>query len=140
MESNVDLMQMLDARERRALRQRELLAQYRRPMVSFTMNIAGPVKNSPLIRRGYALGRQALMGQLRRIGAEVLHREEIDEPTGCEGLWAVDMDAAKLKAVTCEIEDGSELGRLFDMDVLTPEGDKLDRPAPRRCLICGGPA
>ena len=42
----VSLMEMLDARERRARRQRELLEQYRQTLLCFTMNIAGPVKNS----------------------------------------------------------------------------------------------
>ena len=48
----VTLLEMLEARERRALRQQALLNQYGKTMVCFTMNIAGPVKNSPLIRRG----------------------------------------------------------------------------------------
>ena len=52
----VELPQMLEAREYRARRQQELLAQYHLPLVSFTMNIAGPVKNSPSIRRGFRSG------------------------------------------------------------------------------------
>ena len=40
----VTLLEMLEARERRALRQRELLAQHGRTMVCFTMNIAGPAR------------------------------------------------------------------------------------------------
>ena len=42
--AEVSLNQMLLARENRALRQRALLEKYRLPLVSFTMNIAGPVK------------------------------------------------------------------------------------------------
>ena len=49
----VTLAQMLEARERRAFHQKELLSKFRRPLLSFTMNIAGPVKNSELIRRGF---------------------------------------------------------------------------------------
>ena len=56
----VTLEQMLEARERRAQRQRELTAQFGLPLVSFTMNIPGPVKNSPLIRRGFRLGERCL--------------------------------------------------------------------------------
>lgn len=136
----VELPQMLAARDRRAQRQRELLEEYRLSLVSFTMNIAGPAKNSPLIRRGFQLGRELFLGQLERIGSAVLYSEELDEDTGCEGLYVVDMDPGELKAITCDIEDHTELGRLFDFDVLTSEGMKLDRPTPRRCLICGKPA
>lgn len=136
----VGLVQMMEARERRAIRQRELLEQYKLPLVSFTMNIAGPVKNSPAIRRGFRLGRDLLLGQLARLKVPIVYSEEIDEDTGCEGLYVVELEHAALKAVTCEIEDNTELGRLFDLDVLSPGGVKLDRAEPRRCLICGKPA
>ena len=43
MDREVTLMEMLEAREVRAGRQRELLERYARPVVSFTLNIAGPV-------------------------------------------------------------------------------------------------
>lgn len=133
-----DLMQVLEARERRAYRQRELLEQYRLPLVSFTMNIAGPVKNSPLIRRGFQAGDALLRGQFARAGAVCVHEERTDEITGCEALYVVDTDARNLKALTEDLEEGTELGRLFDMDVLCPTGEKLDRAIPRRCLLCGG--
>jgi len=136
----VELPQMLESRERRAWRQRELLERYRLPLVSFTMNIAGPVKNSPSIRRGFLLGRELLLGQLARVKAPVVFSQEVDEDTGCEGLYVVDLAPRALKAITCGIEDNTPLGRLFDLDVLSPTGEKLDRESPRRCLICGGPA
>lgn len=56
----------------------------------------------------------------------------------------VDAPAPAVKGLTCQIEEADGLGRLFDMDVLAPDGRKLDRGElglpPRRCLICGGPA
>ena len=140
MNGTVELSQMLDARERRGQRQQELLTQYHLPLVSFTMNIAGPVKNSPSIRRGFRYGRELLLGQLTRVKVPVQFTEEIDEDTGCEGFYVVDMEPHALKAITCEIEERTELGRLFDLDILTPDGDKLDRSSPRLCLICGKPA
>ena len=140
MSGMVELPQMLEARERRVLRQRELLEEYRLPLVSFTMNIAGPVKNSPSIRRGFRLGRELLFGQLARIGAPVRYSQEVDADTGCEGYYLVDTAPDILKSITCDIEDRTDLGRLFDLDVLTPDGSKLDRANPRKCLICGGPA
>ena len=136
----VTLEQMLEARERRARRQQELLAQYGLPLVSFTMNIAGPVKNSPLIRRGFRLGERTLKGQLALCGGNIVHTESTDAVTGCEGLYVVDMDPGALKRLTCAIEEQGPAGRLFDMDVIAPDGRKLERQTPRRCLICGGPA
>ena len=66
METTVSLVQMLDARERRVQHQQELLAQYHKPLICFTMNICGPIKDSPLIRRGFARGRQLLRQQFLR--------------------------------------------------------------------------
>ena len=62
----VSLPEMLDARERRANRQRELLEKFQKPLVSFTMNIAGPIKDTPLIRRGFDIGLEDLEQVLNR--------------------------------------------------------------------------
>lgn len=144
MEQTVELEEMLAARERRAARQRELLDQYRRPLVCFTMNIAGPVKTSPLIRRGFAVGCALLEQQLLRVKAPCLHRERRHEPTGSEACYVADMDPVELKRLTVELEEHTALGRLFDMDVLAPSGEKVERRAlglgERRCLVCGEPA
>lgn len=144
MEQTVELRQVLEARERRAARQRELLAQYRRPLVWFTMNIAGPVKTTPLIRRGFDMGCALLEGQLARVKAPCLHRERFHGATGSEACFVADLDPMELKRLAVELEEHCPFGRLFDMDVLAPGGEKLDRESlglgERRCLICGGPA
>ena len=140
----VSLLEMLDARERRAQKQRELLEGSGQTLVCFTMNIAGPVKNSPLIARGYALGRRLLERQLAAAGMEVTHFEEIREKTGNEAFFLVASSPLAVKKITSEIEDSAPIGRLFDMDVLESTGRKIDRQElgkeGRRCLICGGMA
>ena len=80
----VTLTDILDARERRVRRQQQLLERYPQTLLCFTMNIAGPVKNSPLISRGFAMGRRLLEQQLSAAGAKILHFEEFYEPKGCE--------------------------------------------------------
>ena len=141
MEREVTLMEMLEARESRANRQRELLDRHRCPVVSFTLNIAGPVKNGPVIRRAFREGLLRLEDALAARGLCPLHQEEVDRPTGCEALWAVDGPARTVKELCAQIEDRDPLGRLFDLDVLDPEGGKWDREAlglpPRPCLVCG---
>lgn len=141
MDREVTLMEMLETREVRAGRQRELLERYARPVVSFTLNIAGPVKNGPVIRRAFREGLLRLEDALAARGLRPLHQEEVDRPTGCEALWAVDGPARTVKELCAGIEDRDPLGRLFDLDVLDPEGGKWDREAlgfpPRPCLVCG---
>ena len=138
----VSLIEMLDARERRAQRQMQLLQQYGTTLICFTMNIAGPVKNSPLIRRGFEMGRRLLEQQLMVAKAKILHFEEINENTGNEAIFVLDCDALTAKRAAVIIEDHTEAGRLFDMDVLRPDGSKVDRQElkldARRCLLCGG--
>ena len=140
----VTVMDMLQARDRRAARQQALLSQFGGTLVCFTMNIAGPVKRSPLIEGGFDLGRRLLEQQLLAAGAQVRHREEIRVDTGCEALYALDLPALEAKALAAEIEDHTTAGRLFDLDVLRPDGTKVERQElgleRRRCLICGGPA
>lgn len=133
----VDVMDVLAARDRRAGRQQELLAAYAKPLISFTMNIAGPVKRTALIERGFALGLARLEGQLCAARARVLHRETVRKTTGCEALYVVELPPQQLKALCVALEQADELGRLFDLDVLDMNGAKLAREEERRCLICG---
>jgi len=138
------MKQILEARERRARRQRQLLTQYDKPLLCFTMNIAGPVKNSPLIRRGFRLGKRLLEQQLQVHRGGILHFEERCEDTGNEAIYILSCDALTAKKIGIIIEDHTPAGRLFDMDVLRPDGSKVDRQElglePRKCLICGGRA
>ena len=127
---------MLLARDRRASRQAALLSRYGRPVISFTMNIAGPVKDSPLIRYAFRSG----LRQLEALPCAQLCREVIFEPTGPEALLVYEtQDARLLKAFCMRLESEGEAGRLFDLDVLDANGEKLSRETGRTCLVCGGP-
>ena len=129
------LQEILEARDRRAEKQKNLLKQYGKTLVCFTMNIAGPVKYSPLIAEGFAIGCSQLEAQLT--GMPILYEQRLPRHTGCEAFYVVDAPAEKVKAQTLQIEQGSHLGRLFDMDVIAPDGQKLSREEDRKCLICG---
>lgn len=134
--SKITLEQILLARDRRASRQAALLSRYGRPVISFTMNIAGPVKDSPLIRYAFRSG----LRQLEALPCAQLCREVIFEPTGPEALLVYEtQDARLLKAFCIRLESEGEAGRLFDLDVLDANGEKLSRETGRTCLVCGGP-
>lgn len=141
----IELADMLQARERRSFQQNALQASYPGcTLVCFTMNIAGPVKNSPLIRRGFLRGCALFRQQLMRVRKKPVYEAEWDEPTGNEGYFMIDLPAVTVKRLTAEIEDGDPIGRLFDMDVLDADGRKLDREElglpGRACLLCSLPA
>lgn len=144
MEHEVTLSEMLDARERRAFKQYTLLKKYNKTLLCFTMNIAGPIKNSPLIRRGFELGKQFLEEKLALSDIKPLYCEESSEVTGNEAYYIFAENPLTIKKITSDIEDASKLGRLFDMDILDADRKKIDRTElglpVRLCLICGKPA
>ena len=133
----VTLQDVLDARERRAQLQQKLIEMYRIPVISFTMNIAGPVKTNPQILRAFESGRSVLENDLKEKKLPVKERCVIHEATGDEALYAVDGDPQVLKDICVSIEEGMMAGRLYDMDVIGADGIKLVRETERSCIVCG---
>ena len=131
----VSLQDILSAREARVQRQQALLTEYRAPLLCFTMNIAGPVKTTPLIERGFYAGLELLDSRLSK--EKLLFRESRILPTGCEGNYVISMPAGELKQLCTHIEESHPLGRLFDMDVIDADGTKLERETERSCMVCG---
>ena len=140
METN--LVEILEAREQRAMYQKELLAQYQKPLLCFTLNIPGPEKNNFLTDHGFALGNR-LLAQVLDQKTVLFHTERLTA-AGRESFYVVDVPAEQLKRLAVKLEDRSPVGRVFDMDVLTPESGKLERSAlglpGRKCLLCDNPA
>ena len=135
--SEVTLQQILQAREDRVKLQKQFLQKYGCPLIVFTMNIAGPVKTSPLIERGFYAGLQMLQDVLPAMAVREIYVHKVN--TGWEGYLPVDLPAKVLKNHCIKIEEGTPLGRLFDMDVLDADGRKLERGSLRGCLVCGKP-
>lgn len=137
----VTLTDMLEAREDRVRRQNAFRTRYHGPVVSFSLNIPGPVKDSPLIRRAFRAGQEQLEAGLCAAKLPVLGREEHLSFTGCEALYAAGGTAREIKKICVSIEDCPPLGRLLDLDVLDGGGRKLDRDevggGSRDCIVCG---
>ena len=101
------------------------------------MNIAGPVKNSPSIYRAYQHGLDELLRSLPE--NKILFRSSRSDHCGCLTLISIDLDARYVKDICISIEESSHLGRLYDIDVIDPSGNKLDRAVERSCIVCGTP-
>jgi len=134
----VGVPDILRARDARSERQRKLLEKHGLPLISFTMNIAGPVKTDGLIQRAFFEGVEQVEAALTARRIAVHERIQILEFTGNEQVWAVEAEADSLKEWMRAIEEEHPLGRLFDIDVLDKSGAKRSREGHRRCLICGG--
>jgi holo-ACP synthase len=134
---HVELADMLACRERRAALQDSLRKKYGETVISYCMNIPGPVKTNAQIRKAFDLGERELRRALAGAGAEIFEEKAFHEKTGDELMMAVDLPADGVKGLTLAIEENHPLGRLFDMDVIGGDGRKLSRKAYRKCLICG---
>ena len=129
---------MLDARERRAQAQTELLRQANETdcLVSLSLNIAGDVKRTPKTRLLFDCG----MRQFDALRFSERRRKTVDAVTGTEALILLREQASDVKRALERLEDAFPAARLYDFDVLNADGEKLSRSVPRRCLVCGGPA
>jgi holo-ACP synthase/triphosphoribosyl-dephospho-CoA synthase len=140
----ITLSQMLDARERRANRQREMLRSGAECLVSCTLNMPGEIKQFPLAQAFFAQGLARLEKTLSCIGADIKsERRFLDDDTGSEAFLAVQCDPVRVKMATCALEESSPASRLYDLDVLDAQGQKISRTQlglpERKCIICGRP-
>lgn len=133
---NENLTEILSAREARAEKQKQLLAEFQKPLLCFTMNIPGPEKWNRDIAIGFFVGNRMLADAL---AGRILHHQEQITAAGAESYYVADMPAQELKRLALDLED-SATGRLFDMDVIDADGRKLSRTelgnSPRQCLLC----
>lgn len=136
----VSLEAMLWAREKRVWRQQRLNQQFHQPLIAFTMNIPGEYKAGLEINRGFDLGLDALIKALDGEKFPRLHQEIFYLITGPEAYLVTVGDSRRIKMATVALEEGHPLGRLFDMDVITPNRQKVGREelglGPRKCLLC----
>lgn len=130
------LLNILEARDHRAATQRQLLQKHHLPVVSMTVVMPGPEKLTTTSRYIAEVGRNIINSTF--VIKEALQR---DTPAGPEALYAVEGEPLEVKRACAEIEDQHPLGRLLDIDVISPDGTPLSREVlglePRRCLVCG---
>ncbi|PIM80597.1 citrate lyase holo-[acyl-carrier protein] synthase [Fusobacterium pseudoperiodonticum] len=132
----VGIEEVLLCRERRVDIQNEMIKKYNTPLISFTMNIPGPIKTNGQIKKAFNIGKNLILENLKENNIVVLEIKELDESTGNELFISVDSTADKVKNITVNIEESSQLGRLFDVDVIDVNFEKLSRKSFRKCLIC----
>lgn len=136
----VELEDMLAEREARAEAQRRLLSDGGDGLVSLSHNMAGPVKDFPLLRCAFQEGRRLTEKALDRCGAGWRLAEERLGICGPCAFYRVEGPLPAIKSALCAVEDDSSLGRLLDLDVLDLDGNKLSRQdgghPPRQCLLC----
>lgn len=131
----ITLQELLESRDRRAARQGELLKQYPSGvLLCLTVQLPGPEKRNTLSLRIADAGVKAV-----RESFITAFEEFKDLKTGFEGYFIVEGKPLDVKKAAATIEDTHPLGRLFDLDVIGPEGP-IGRASiglsERKCLLC----
>ena len=132
----VGIDEVLNCREKRVAIQNDMIKKYNKPVISFTMNIPGPIKTNNEIKKAFNIGKNLILEKLKENNIEILEIQELNENTGNELFISINSLAEKIKNMTVAIEESCELGRLFDIDVIDINFEKLSRNSFRKCLIC----
>ena len=134
----VNLAQVLDAKEKRFERQQRLLHEYGLPLVSLTINMPGAIKDLPVLRRLCEYGVREISRRFPIVASQTLYL-----PTGPEALLVVRENPEDIKGFAVHLEESHDFGRLLDMDVFDEKGALLSRKNQgqgRTCFICGNEA
>lgn len=133
----VNLEDILNCREERFIKQRNLQSKYKNTLISFCMNIPGPVKTNDEIKKLFQSGLDEIYKFLQENNILILEEIISHEKTGDEIIIATNSRSSKIiKDAMVNIEENHPLGRLFDIDVLGENLEKLSRPINRKCFLC----
>ncbi|RKS87725.1 holo-ACP synthase [Orbus hercynius] len=137
----ITLHELLDAKEKRVALQHRLLKQYRLPLISLTITLPGAVKLNGCALFLFRQAQQQIIQYYQQHHITCLKTIEHIQATGSEGFFVLDMPELSLKQACIDLEQQHPLGRLWDIDVLSPatltsiSRTQLGYP-PRQCLIC----
>ena len=140
MDDNRIINEILTSREERAELQKKIISTYNNPIISFTLNIPGAIKDSPQYRSIHNIGMETRRDKLKESNYNIIYFENINKSTGPEGYFSVEILSNDLKTITTKIENEHILGRIFDIDVFDKDNSQISRSdlglSPRKCLVC----
>ncbi|MGL5417506.1 MAG: citrate lyase holo-[acyl-carrier protein] synthase [Clostridium sp.] len=134
------IFKILEGKENRVLRQKEILKRYNSTLISFTLNIPGLIKTSDEYKKVFLKGINEIKEILILNNMEIIYDEINERESGYEFFCAVEAPAIKIKKLMIELEEKLSVGRIFDIDVFDEEGNLLSRSSfnigKRKCLVC----
>ncbi|MFW9924473.1 MAG: citrate lyase holo-[acyl-carrier protein] synthase [Candidatus Thorarchaeota archaeon] len=128
--------QILDAKEKRWLKQQKIINKYQTTLISFKFNIPSWPKISSDIETAFHLVFTSFQNLLKsyNINFEVIDQE--NTIVGPEAFLISKYASEKMKIITIQFEESTSIGRLLDIDVLTPQGIPIERTTKRTCYLC----
>jgi len=139
------LREVLASREQRTFFEEEISkANVNQTLVSLKCNIPGPVKYNSIIKQIADIGIQEIKSAIERNRWKITYEKLMDFATGPEYFVVVDTYPTAVKQAAIMIEDGTQMGQLFIIDVFYLEEGKMVEVQrselgydPRKCLVCG---
>ena len=140
----ITLEQILAARDAREAYRKTLQARFPGACIAvFTLVTPGTIKRSPETIRLFDAGVRAIGRVIAKNELLPCVFEAHEKETGDEAYLAVKTEPCFLKMELCKLEEAAPYGRLWDMDVIRPDGARIGRETigfgARRCLVCGKP-
>jgi holo-ACP synthase len=131
---------ILEARDMRVRYQEYLLDKYKMTIVSYKLNIPGPIKYSSLIKQIFDEGIRVFKQKLEGTSINIVYEKVWYNNSGPEGFIVLNTAALDIKHITTFIEEKHALGRLCDFDVINTKGIQVSRQelgiGQRKCLLC----
>lgn len=135
-----NLEDIMKSREQRVIIQENLLIEYKNPLISFKLNIPGDIKTNTHINLIFDNGVKEILEELEKNKVQLLHIQKDKKHSGDEAYIVFTGNPLEIKSLMCKIEDKSTKGRLYDIDIITCNGESVSRTvlglSPRKCLIC----
>lgn len=134
------LQDILVSREKREQYQKYLLNKFNCSIVSYKLNIPGPIKYNSLIKQIFDEGLTLFKEDLKRDLIDISYEHIIYKNSGPEYFAAINNSSYIIKEITTKIEENHLLGRIYDYDVLNFKGIQIERQElgieARKCLLC----
>lgn len=127
---------------RRSLIEKIMKEKPQKSVLSYKLNIPGPEKNNQALGRVFDRGLRDIIRVIEEESWSYKLVEIWDKNTGKEGIFAVETDGMGLKKSMVDLEEESDITRLYDIDVSYKNKD-ISRSdigkSGRECFICKGP-
>lgn len=140
MSTEEQIFKILEGKENRVLRQKEILAKYNQTLISFTLNIPGLYKLSEDYKKVFLKGISEIKEYLAKEKITISYTETNERESGYEFFCTTESPAINIKKIMITLESNLPIGRLFDIDVFNKEGELLSRAnfniGKRKCLVC----
>lgn len=132
---------ILNAKDERYKTQRYLIEKYKHPLISFSFNIPGNIKNSKIIEVSFNIFVDILHDFLKEneiyIVEEKKYKNSVDNFFCCA---VKNIDVRSLKEKLINLEESLIYGRILDIDVIDENFNSISRKdfklKARKCFIC----